>query len=244
MKRRFSVNPISTKRNTDPTRRMFLQMGSLMVTSWVIVACSRRSSTTASTQPEPLDSTHLNSANSDASAFQSPTLAQELSPTPACPDEPTASQTEGPFYTPDSPERTSLIEPGITGTKIILAGTVLSRSCMPIAQAIVDFWHADDGGEYDNAGYKLRGHQFTDEAGRYVLETIVPGLYPGRTRHIHVKVQAPNQPILTTQLYFPNEPQNERDRLFNPQLLMTMQNTEVSQTATVQTATFDFVLDT
>ncbi len=39
--------------------------------------------------------------------------------------------------------------------------------------------------------------------GRYTLETIVPGEYPGRTQHIHVKVQAPNGPILTTQIYFP-----------------------------------------
>jgi len=62
-----------------------------------------------------------------------------------------------------------------------------------------------------NTGYRLRGHQFTDEAGRYALETVVPGLYPGRTRHLHVKVQAPNQPVLTTQLYFPGQPSNATD---------------------------------
>ncbi|MGH3322486.1 MAG: hypothetical protein ACRDN9_20380, partial [Streptosporangiaceae bacterium] len=47
--------------------------------------------------------------------------------------------------------------------------------------------------------------------------TIVPGLYPGRTRHVHVKAQAPYEPILTTQLYFPGEPRNRTDPLFNPE---------------------------
>ena len=88
-----------------------------------------------------------------------------------------------------------------------------------------------------NTGYRLRGHQFTDEAGHYSLETVVPGLYPGRTRHLHVKVQAPNQPILTTQLYFPGEPANATDGLFNPHLLMTVQDTSDGKAAT-----FNFVL--
>ncbi|MCS6911073.1 MAG: hypothetical protein NZM11_11005, partial [Anaerolineales bacterium] len=100
------------------------------------------------------------------------------------------------------------------------------------------FWHADDAGQYDNVGYKLRGHQFTDEQGRYTLETIVPGLYPGRTRHIHVKVQAPNRPVLTTQLYFPDEPRNAGDRLFNSALLLKEQPAENGRAAT-----FNFVLD-
>ncbi|WP_345322755.1 hypothetical protein [Candidatus Villigracilis proximus] len=53
----------------------------------------------------------------------------------------------------------------------------------------------------------MRGHQFTDEQGRYYLETIIPGLHSSRPiGHIHVKVQAPNAEILTTQLYFPEQP--------------------------------------
>ena len=47
-----------------------------------------------------------------------------------------------------------------------------------------------------------------------MFETIVPGKYPGRTRHYHVKVQAPGRSILTTQLYFPGEPGNDGDRIF------------------------------
>jgi protocatechuate 3,4-dioxygenase beta subunit len=142
--------------------------------------------------------------------------------TPACGDgeEPTLAQTEGPYFTPQSPERTSLREEGMAGTSIVLSGFVLTRSCRPIPQALVDLWHADDAGRYDNDGYRLRGHLFTDAGGRYRFETIVPGLYPGRTRHFHVKFQAPGGPVLTTQLYFPDEAGNGRDRIFDAALLL------------------------
>jgi protocatechuate 3,4-dioxygenase beta subunit len=163
-----------------------------------------------------------------------------FAPTPECgdDDEPTPAQTEGPFYTPRSPLRASLLEPGIAGTRMVVAGRVFSRDCRPLSGVLVDFWHADDGGEYDNVGFKLRGHQFTDAAGRYRLETIVPGVYTGRTRHFHVKVQAPQGRILTTQLYFPGEPRNQRDRLFRPDLLMTVKDGEGGKQAR-----FHFVLD-
>ena len=107
-----------------------------------------------------------------------------------------------------------------------------------MAGALVDLWHADAAGVYDNAGYRLRGHQFTDETGRYYFETIVPGLYPGRTRHFHVKVEAPNRPILTTQLYFPGESQNKTDGIFNRKLLLSLRNTSEHQVAS-----FDFILN-
>jgi protocatechuate 3,4-dioxygenase beta subunit len=114
---------------------------------------------------------------------------------------------------------------------------VLSTTCQPIAHALLDFWQADSNGQYDNTGFRLRGHQYTDNRGHYSLETIVPGEYPGRTRHIHVKVQAPNQSVLTTQLYFPGEPHNNSDGIFSAALLMQVQNTPNGQLAT-----FNFVL--
>ena len=107
----------------------------------------------------------------------------------------------------------------------------------PVARALVDFWQCDAAGRYDTTGYRLHGHQFTDATGRYQLETIVPAVYPGRTRHIHVKVQAPNQRVLTTQLYFPGEPRNASDGLFRQECLM-----QVSDTAGGKAATFTFVL--
>jgi protocatechuate 3,4-dioxygenase beta subunit len=164
----------------------------------------------------------------------------ELEPTPACADtdDITPPQTAGPFYKPRSPERKSLLEPGIQGTRIVLEGNVRSTKCKPIQRALVDFWQADGNGAYDNASFRLRGHQFADSAGKYRLETVVPGIYPGRTRHFHVRVQAPNRPALTTQLYFPGEPANKRDSIFHPKLVIALRDS-----AGAQAAHFDFVLD-
>ncbi len=86
-------------------------------------------------------------------------------------------------------------------------------------------------------GYRLRGHQIADDEGRFELETIVPGLYPGRTRHIHVIVRAPNGPVLTTQLYFPEEPANATDGIFDPALVM-----DVAEETDAEAAFFTFVL--
>jgi protocatechuate 3,4-dioxygenase beta subunit len=166
--------------------------------------------------------------------------AQELPLTPTCGDDGlTQAQTEGPYFTPNSPERASFLEDGLAGTRLALSGFVLSQGCQPVAGALLDFWQADDAGSYDNRGYRLRGHQFTDEAGRYQLETIVPGLYPGRTRHIHVKVQAPGGRVLTTQLYFPDEPRNARDGIFSPALVMV-----VADAAQGKSGGFNFVVAT
>ncbi|MBR1122665.1 intradiol ring-cleavage dioxygenase [Bradyrhizobium lablabi] len=145
-----------------------------------------------------------------------------LPPTPACHDgdEPTLAQTEGPFFKPSSPERIELLEAGMAGQPIELAGFVLTRGCKPIAGALLDFWQADDKGRYDNSGFRLRGHQFTDAEGRFRLRTVVPGAYVGRTRHIHVKVQPRGGRVLTTQLYFPGEAKNRSDGLFRTELLV------------------------
>jgi protocatechuate 3,4-dioxygenase beta subunit len=164
-------------------------------------------------------------AGCTAEPFAQGRSSLELPPTLACgddDDDPTPSQTEGPYFTRNSPERASLLETGLGGTRLVLTGQVLSTSCNPVGAALLDFWQADADGEYDNRGYRLRGHQFTDAEGRFRLETVVPGLYTGRTRHIHVKVQAPNSRVLTTQLYFPGEAQNARDRIYSPKLLMAL----------------------
>jgi protocatechuate 3,4-dioxygenase beta subunit len=113
----------------------------------------------------------------------------------------------------------------MSGTKIVITGYVYTADCKPIANALLDFWQADANGNYDNSGYTLRGHQFTDANGRYQLTTVVPGLYAGRTEHIHVKVQAPNGKMITTQLFFPGVSQNDSDSIFNQDLLLSIQQT-------------------
>ena len=130
----------------------------------------------------------------------------------------TPSQTEGPFFTPNSPLRKSLLEPASRAQRFVVSGRVLSPQCQPLANALIDVWHADEEGEYDNRGHRYRGHQFTDSEGRYHFETIVPALYPGRARHYHLKLQPTGGRSLTTQLYFPGDPSNRRDGLYRPEL--------------------------
>lgn len=127
-------------------------------------------------------------------------------PAPIC-DGLTQPQTEGPYYTPNTPQRNSLLAEGIEGTRLILVGYVLDQNCQPLPNAWLDFWQADAQGEYDNSGYRLRGHQFTDAQGRYYLETVLPGLYSSRPiEHIHVKVRPEGGNETTSQLYFPQRP--------------------------------------
>jgi len=166
--------------------------------------------------------------------------AQELAPTPACGDsaEVTVRQGEGPFFKPRSPQRVDLREPGATGRPVELAGLVLTRRCRPLAGAVVDLWHADDKGDYDNSGFRYRGHVVTGSDGAFRFRTVMPALYTGRTRHYHFKVQAPGSRLLTTQLYFPNEAENRRDSMFRRELLM-----RVADAGDGLAARFDFVLD-
>ncbi|CAL9642742.1 hypothetical protein SUDANB95_06360 [Actinosynnema sp. ALI-1.44] len=169
-----------------------------------------------------------------------PSTGGTLELTPECDDgdDPTPPQTEGPYFKPNSPRRTSLVDAGTVGTRLTVSGYVFGLACVPIANALLDFWQCDNNGVYDNTGFRFRGHQFTGPDGKFTLQTIVPGLYPGRTRHIHVKVQNPGGRILTTQLYFPNEPRNNTDTIFDPRLLMTVRNV-----GTGREGLYDFVLN-
>jgi protocatechuate 3,4-dioxygenase beta subunit len=157
--------------------------------------------------------------------FVQPVAAQggpTLELTPSCGEQVqrTLAQTEGPYFKPDTPLKRDLSADRPRGEKITVAGLVLDTSCKPVARALIEIWQADETGAYDNAGFTLRGHQFSDERGRWWFTTIVPAVYPGRTRHFHVKVQKPGGRVLTTQLYFPDEALNRRDSLFDQRLLM------------------------
>ena len=67
---------------------------------------------------------------------------------------------------------------------------------------------------------------------------MIPGEYPGRTPHIHVKVRAGENPILTSQLYFPNEELNQSDAIFNPATVVKIESSSGGKVAT-----YNFVLD-
>ena len=170
-----------------------------------------------------------------------------LPPTPECGDDDdndlTVAQTEGPYFTPNSPERFSLVEEGMSGERMILTGYIYATDCQPVEKALLDIWHCDADGVYDNEGYRLRGHVFTDEDGLFRIETIKSGIYPGRTRHIHLKAQAPNGPILTSQLYFPDdEEENAQDGIYDERLLVEWIEPESDDE--LRTAVYTFVVET
>lgn len=160
----------------------------------------------------------------------------QLEPTPSCGSGPTPRQTEGPYYRAGTPLKADF-RADAGGEPILLVGRVVDTGCAPVRQAMVDLWHADAQGAYDNRGLRLRGHQLTDEEGRFAFQSIRPGRYPGRTPHYHVMIFAQNRRLLTTQLYFPGEAGNARDGLFDPRLLVRTRRTS-DQTI----AHFDFVV--
>ena len=145
-----------------------------------------------------------------------------VEPTP-CSATLTPSNPEGPFYSPGAPERSSLVEPGMAGIPVLLTGQVMTSDCEPLSGALLDFWQTDVHGEYDKEGFRLRGKFFADENGNYQLETILPGLYPGRPAHIHVKVRPPGEPEHTTQIYFPGSQFGDADSFVNSALVATLE---------------------
>lgn len=166
-----------------------------------------------------------------------------LQATPDCRDlDPTEAVTEGPFYTPNTPERRLLRGQNSAGIPLTVHGRVLTRDCRPVSGAVLDVWSCDGNGVYDNDSFALRGHQFTDASGAFSFETVKPRDYRDfgiqRTPHIHVKVQGRETRLLTTQLFFPGERLNEQDLFFKPELVVRM----TRQASGVLVAQFDFVV--
>jgi len=106
---------------------------------------------------------------------------------------PTAPDMLGPFYKAGAPERSK------TGDGLTVKGAVRSaRGCAALPRAKLEWWAANPGGEYDDAH---RATQVTDGQGGFVYVTDVPGRYPGRPVHLHVKITAPGHKSLVTQVY-------------------------------------------
>jgi protocatechuate 3,4-dioxygenase beta subunit len=151
----------------------------------------------------------------------------------------TRGNDEGPYYSPGSPQNSHLCASGIPGENFVLRGSVTDQLGKPLAGAWLDFWQADGTGHYDNKGFTLRGHQFADNNGRYELDTVIPGSYPGRTPHIHVKARASEKsPLFTTQLFLSGI-SSQNDFLYHESLVI-----KIEETPQGKTGSFDFVLET
>ena len=116
----------------------------------------------------------------------------------------TQSDVEGPFYRSNAPARKSIAD-SEEGQKLIVKGKVFGADCTtPLKDATVDVWHASPKGVYDNRSEKFlfRGQIKTDASGHYEFQTLLPGIYASRPRHIHYKIRHRSYRELTTQLYF------------------------------------------
>jgi protocatechuate 3,4-dioxygenase beta subunit len=131
----------------------------------------------------------------------------------------TAEVTEGPYYVSGMPALTNgnLNTTNLAGSSLTISGVVYEGlgNEKPLMNTVLDIWQADNDGSYHPNGngaksrYKdaqlaLRGTITTNDKGEYSFTTIYPGEYSGRTRHIHVKVRAPEKEELTTQLIVPS----------------------------------------
>jgi protocatechuate 3,4-dioxygenase beta subunit len=155
----------------------------------------------------------------------------------------TPPQMEGPFYTPRAPHRRDIRDFGVAAQPLVVRGRVLDSRCQPFAGAILDFWQTGHDGVYDQHGYRYRGYQYTDSAGRFELVTVRPHAYTAmssfRTPHIHVKVQGNRTALLTTQLYLPDAREtNARDSMYDASLEIAYATSDGS----AQHGSFDFVL--
>jgi protocatechuate 3,4-dioxygenase beta subunit len=172
-----------------------------------------------------------------AQSNQTSTLLQQQQQNSFC--KLTKSDMLGPFYKENAPFKQRLGE-GIEGERLIITGKVMDMRCQPLKGAILDIWQANSTGEYDNKGFTLRGKVKTNNDGIYIIDTIIPKEYGQgditRPGHIHLKVGVPNQPTLTTQLYFEGDPYltDREDKS------LVMNTTEANGT---KKAKFDFVIE-
>ena len=129
----------------------------------------------------------------------------------------------GPYFFEGAPLRTVIAHPDEPGQRLFISGRILQNDCeSPISGAMLEVWHPNDAGCYSivedcptgnptNDYYNLRGKMFSDLNGQYNFETILPGYYEPRPRHIHIKITTPNEEVLVSQLYFEDDPFCESD---------------------------------
>ncbi len=138
----------------------------------------------------------------------------------------------GPYYVSGTSRITNLNTQNLPGDKIIVSGKLYGGAdkSKPLANAMIEVWHADGGGVYHPVGdgnvndytadkITLRGFVNTDAQGNYMFESIRPGLYPGRPRHFHYKVTANGYKTLVTQIYFKGDPRTADEGIENCRII-------------------------
>jgi protocatechuate 3,4-dioxygenase beta subunit len=177
---------ISGVRPEDLVSRRSVLVG--LAAAATLAACSSGDEAKAGDGRRPSSTTGPRTSGTTAAPASGSVLTPEL--------------TAGPYYL-DGPAVRRDITEGRPGAPLELRVRVQDRSCRPVANAAVDVWHCDAGGEYSgfvgnslaetSAGGTndlryLRGIQMTDRDGVATFDTIYPGWYEGRAVHIHLRV--------------------------------------------------------
>jgi protocatechuate 3,4-dioxygenase beta subunit len=142
----------------------------------------------------------------------------------------------GPALADVAPEEADLTRSGggiAMGERIVVTGRVLDDSGAPSPRVLIEIWQANAAGRYaherDDHDAPLDQHFsgvgrcVTDETGTYRFVTIRPGAYPWknhpnawRPAHIHFSLLGPTfGRRLVTQMYFPGDPLQPLDPIFN-----------------------------
>ncbi|NDV02398.1 dioxygenase [Pseudoroseicyclus tamaricis] len=156
----------------------------------------------------------------------------------------------GPFYRKGAPERAdgeSICLDG-AGEPLLFTAEVVDLDEAPLPGALVEVWHANADGLYENQApdaqpeYNLRGAYRSGPDGTVRIRTIRPGGYsipddgpvghllaqlgmsPERPAHLHFRVSAPGYQTLTTHLFDKSDPAIGSDPLFavHPALVAEM----------------------
>ncbi len=166
-----------------------------------------------------------------------------------------------PVLPPVSPREADLtrIAPGrprASGDAIVVTGRILDEDRRPVRRSVLEIWNANTRGRYSHIrdlanpapldpNFYGFGRATTDDDGVYRIRTIKPGPYIARTDigwwrppHVHFSLLGGGV-RLVTQMYFPNEPLNEKDYIH-----MTVPADERSRTiaSAVQPDVFQFDL--
>lgn len=134
---------------------------------------------------------------------------------------------EGPLYVAGAPisDGFARMDDGSdeTAETMLLTGQVTDEHGQPVANAVVDVWHANTMGNYSyfdpsQSEYNLRRRIKTDDNGRYTARSIIPsgygcppdgstqallnqlGRHGRRPAHIHFFISKPGYKHLTTQI--------------------------------------------
>ncbi len=163
------------------------------------------------------------------------------------PDGATPNTLPGPFYredVPDLPQGATLSRDGI-GEGLAVELQLCGLDGAPVREALVEVWHANALGRYENQDpdlqpeFNLRGRLRCDAEGRVRFSTVKPkgyalpedgpvgrllnalGLRLERPAHLHFRVTAPGYQTLTTHIFDRADPAIGHDALFGvrPELL-------------------------